>query len=485
MSKKNILLGVTASLIAILACRSGNLESTSLTPAISSNEPESSSSISPTETDQNEENSGPSNLSPTRIRLNAVSMYGEQPTEGWITYQSFLSIENTEPNSLYLSINGGDSNLYLFRYKPFLETINLLTISSWVSTDEGEDYPATLTFDQPLYILPPKVILTGTGQSGTLGVQVTFKVPELLHPSKLNIGPGISLQGEEPTVLEIDLKDANTQTLSQTYRPSTDLPTQFSVSPNISADVSLNLGKISYGTLNRFGDTTILLKFDLVLKNSDITADQAIEFVPLLVSMWGVIYYPSGWEFRDECDASLPETIGPGQTKTTSLCFVVNAFEGFDARDFYLAIVGNSVDAIYNVQFPDLINCDPAEPPSEINGVEVFSEERISIPSDFSSTVKGDVGNAGGLARFIFKGETGTWIKVSVDPVDDRHYWAVMMTDPGGNLILEYSQSFESDLFNTFRESILCNGEYAIYVRAYEYASNDPFQQEFKLTISD
>lgn len=215
----------------------------------------------------------------------------------------------------------------------------------------------------------------------------------------------------------------------------------------------------------------------------DITGDQPVGFTTFLVSNWGTVYYPSF-----TCDF-IPDTIGPGQTKSIPLCFKLFYGEALMKEFFLLSIVGENVDEVYGFQFPELVNCNQSELPEELGGVRIFSEEMISVPNTITRSVKGVSGNEGGFSRFTFKGKAGEQINVSIEPADyqgaGEPIWAVLLADPAGNLVLEYGTLFERALFTSFTEPIFCDGEYAIYVYSAKNFSNDPFEHEFTLKISN
>lgn len=200
-----------------------------------------------------------------QVRFKIISKESNEPEEGWITYRLVLSVENTSPKSIYFSVNNSDTSRHPGSYDPLLDTVVMLPDSSWVTTDEGQNYPIEVTSDQMVYILPPQAVVSGMETSETFGIQVTFKVPELLHPSTLLISPGISYEGGEPVLMEIETKSFLLLPFQSTFQ-SSGLPTRFSATENIDAEVEFNYGQMDYGSLANPEDTKLFLNLDFKLK---------------------------------------------------------------------------------------------------------------------------------------------------------------------------------------------------------------------------
>ena len=163
------------------------------------------------------------------------------------------------------------------------------TSESFVETSEGKTYPAVIgaVFDSERlawngFPLPRNLAVTGVE---LLRLVVTYKVPELLHPTRLVLNPGILHQNEQVEQLSLDLGNVS-QDFSLNDTAANSLPANIQVSSSVQVSIDFSsTGQITNTLGNQF-----TFRLDMSLTNTDITSDQPVALRLLVVDDSGRIY---------------------------------------------------------------------------------------------------------------------------------------------------------------------------------------------------
>jgi hypothetical protein len=317
-----------------------------------------------------------------------------------------------------------------------------------------------------IVIIPGGFTISGDSimNSYSPALMASIEVPELLHPTKLVITPGLSYKDGEPQIITFDLTSEPNDQLPPVAASIEDLPTSIQASENIQIAIDLPLPS----EVNYDGDSFIL-ELPFSVKNTDITGDQPVALACLLIDEFGQIVA------THVCDDIMPDFVGPNQTVSVNASFQLPADSVFGPRKFYLSIINNSVDKTYIVPLPELINCSQAaEMPSDIylgSDHNVISDTSITIPG----TVSGSLKNTGNREedeahRIEFLGKAGQAISISISintsPKSSKGWWGLIVTDPSGKQsFITYGWDDEDSwLSNISYIPLYCDGAYHLYI---------------------
>jgi hypothetical protein len=221
------------------------------------------------------------------------------------------------------------------------------------------------------------------------------------------------------------------------------------------------------------------LSIPFTVQNEDITRDQPVELEYLIVDDSGQIF--SGDE--------LPFTIGPGQTVTTPINFVLPPSETFGPHKLYLKTINNNIDNTYNIQIPNLTNCVYVETPVDIYGTPIHPAETvneyINVPGSILGQTERYIEH-----RIFFDGAAGDLISIEVESdVDDYFYFE--LTDPSGIGIVgghrhpdgtwENGGYVGNWISSLSRIPIVCNEKYSLY---FSFTGDPEGATNYKVTIN-
>ena len=398
-----------------------------------------------------------------------------QPSEnGWTPYEAKIAIQNKGLSSIFLAEEDNDSSMYGGHFTPNLQTIHIYSDKSQIITSEGNQYPVDYISTGPSVVIIPGGFTISSGRRWNL-VDVYFRVPELLHPIQLVISPGVVYEGGVPVINIVDIVDNIQKPLSPLSALALEnLPANIQVGDKIHLNIGFPLTPSIRYAMDEF-----YLSIPFNLQNEDITRDQPVELEYLIVDDSGQIF--SGDE--------LPFTIGPGQTVTTPINFVLPPSETFGPHKLYLKTINNYIDNTYNIQIPNLTNCVYVETPVDIYGTPIHPAETvneyINVPGSILGQTERYIEH-----RIFFDGAVGDLISIEVESdVDDYFYFE--LTDPSGIGIVgghrhpdgtwENSGYVGNWISSLSRIPIVCNEKYSLY---FSFTGDPEGATNYKVTIN-
>lgn len=274
-------------------------------------------------------------------------LVASQPIDGWISYQMFLSFHNTGNRSvaIYTSSNIAST-------EGFVAAI-LQSEASFVETREGNTYPAAfLGYDwmrggtpDPSTVLPSSVIVPAKlvilGENNIVFF-IKYKIPELLHPTRLVISPGLGYTASQASPIIVDL--ANVPPSLMTNSEILDkLPRTFQLSENVQ-------GTLDPTFVGEVADKQLIVSADYVLKNSDITGDQSLLGLWTMYAIDELGFVYRGTVSGANCDEPGRSIIGPGQSIAGYICFRIPNYDQINLSKFYLAVIGPAVDNVFSIE---------------------------------------------------------------------------------------------------------------------------------------
>lgn len=213
-------------------------------------------------------------------------------------------------------------------------------------TEEGKTYPVEVSYLSNEYrydwsggvILPTglwAMDMNHNRDAFSPFVLLSYEVPELLHPSSLVISPGLSYEQSEAIPVTLEHSTSYNGPL---------MPSPTSAMDGIPASVQLD----------EYVEMTILsfeitskdqLLVDFKFTNTDITDDRPANVAIFLTLMDGGIFRPAV-----ECTAgSLSPVLGPNQTATSQLCFILKGRNRHEGQQSYLTAIGEHVERTFQL----------------------------------------------------------------------------------------------------------------------------------------
>jgi hypothetical protein len=383
-----------------------------------------------------------------------------QPSQnGWNPSEAKIAVQNEGNSSVFLAYKDNNSSMYRGNFIPNLQIIHLYTDSSYVLTSEGNQYPFDyIRFARPVIIIPGGFTISGVGGQDLFTIQ--YKTPELLHPSKLVLSPGIAFENGSPKQITIDISD-NIQKPQMPLNTTTleNLPASFQTGDKVSVAVDNPAASMVDYFWSKFS-----LSVPFTIQNKDITGNQPIGFEYFIVDNNGQMF--SG-------DA-LPGSIGPGQTVTTAINFVLPPSESFSSKEYYLRIINDTLDNTYRMQSPSLPNCVfSGKPPAYIFPSISANPENINleIPGSITHPVDNQITHI-----IHFEGVAGDLLRIGIE-YDGAPFLWFTLNDPSGQTVISGSshignwQLSNGDWINSLSSiPIICNGEYIFY---YSFSGED------------
>jgi hypothetical protein len=287
-----------------------------------------------------------------------VSVNISKPENGWITYYGILFFFNHGNTTLYKSVNGDSLNNQIF-----------------VETEGGNQYPAEIFKTKGIsllangspgyrfgYIFPPKTLIASNKAMWleNFTFNISFKIPEKLHPTKLTIMDVFSQtdgffesivvnqfftsEGEMKKYLNIGTQYSTGSLPSSLYFTN-------GISLEIQPDLIIN-SESNYCCFNSKEE------------NMDNTKDNSLSNVSFKLLMTGdpslfdlaygyKFLFPDGSETSNGIEVGVT---GPGQQQENLLCFYVldnemNIIKSVQEdptsnRRFFLSVYGEGVDQL-------------------------------------------------------------------------------------------------------------------------------------------
>lgn len=278
----------------------------------------------------------------TGLRLTRIT--GQR--NGWNTYQSFLVFRNNFATSIHLLLGGRKTPIWILAFTPSLSVLSVDASESYVMTEEGKTYPVQVSYLSNKYrydwfggvILPTglwAMDMNHDRDTFSPFVLLSYEVPELLHPSSLVISPGLSYEqsGAIPVTLEH----------SASYNGLL-MPSPTSAVDRIPA--SLKLDDFIEMTISSYEITSEdELLVDFKFTNTDITDDRPANVAIFLTLLDGGIYRPAVG-----CTVgSISPVLGPNQTESSRLCFILKGRNHYEGQQFYMTVIGEHVERTFQL----------------------------------------------------------------------------------------------------------------------------------------
>jgi hypothetical protein len=372
-----------------------------------------------------------------------------------------------------------------------------------VRTDQNHPYPANFRYEDlrslNSLVIPPGLAVTAPNASMKIGshkwsyysFSTTFKVPELLHPTQLNINPGIVYNGIT-TPVTLDLTGVPDQSAGFVNPTMAGAPDASFDSGPLAVNIAAGSGYLwAYDDDGGFTGAV-----DVTIKNTDITGDQPVNLTFAVLDGYGIIYRAVNYDPPSGC-SSLPDSIGPGQTFTGSLCFHMpgrNAYGTIPAG--LLVTTPEDVKLFaFNAGPETLGNCSPQDLPETVRSrggdYPIQTEYTISVPGSVDGSIHRDPDifpddlGAAAFDRVTIQtpGDQTVSIRVTPNTPAETGYtgWLLMLQDPSGATVA-YEQHGDSSTPAVLQNvPLICGGTYAFYIRLY---SRDLTNEDYSYQIT-
>lgn len=390
------------------------------------------------------------------IRL--VGVERKDVTNGWVTYRALFSVYNPGLGSVQFGSKA--PSLEATPLPQALPFYNLSTGGSQVETDEGHTYPVEQAgvWGQP--VIPGGLEVTDVMyvDSDFLNprpglVYFSYRVPELLHPARLRVTPGLSMLGAQPDEMIFDL-NALPETDPPRIRIEALPPLPESV--QLSQAVMLSTSPIAETTVD-YQKGALVFELRFTVQNADITADQPVNFYVQLTDAWG----RTSW--RKYAGGSL----GPAQSSDLSETFMRPALDAIRSPWIAVTLITESTDKTYILPLPEPANCWQAESlPESMQMVytdPILEAQELTVPGQGHGTL-----GAHGWKRFDLQLTAGQLLSVAVTPQSTTtwpyKYRMLVLADPAGNTAFSGAPDDYGTVPDTSRIPIYCNGIFHLYM---------------------
>lgn len=400
----------------------------------------------------------------------SIGLFGFQnigSSDGWNRFYGQLSLKNI--GNEYLTLVYVSETQW--EITPSGSKID--TSQSFVETSEDSTYPAAVTLynTEDYFTIPAGISISPSASYPFRPARFysTFEIPELLNATRLVISPGYMQANGQSEPYYIDLSDESVQEpMTLNNITAEELPIDFPISDSVVAhiDYSTVIPQVRYEktSTSEFGGG-FDFALDITIKNNDITSNQPISLELIIIDKLGNYYHRTRFGFPEygTCTDTLPESIGPNQTISSTICFTVSESAANVSRDFYLV---TNRTATYYIKFPTITNCFES---GEIRNFDepTIDEQQVNIPVSLSNKFEPNTAGAH-IIRFI--GIAGKSIEIIVTPDVGGDGLELYLFDPSGAPIEGDTLGDIEEFFSiSFQDSpnqynILCNGQYSIYI---------------------
>ena len=388
------------------------------------------------------------------IRL--VGVERQDVTNGWVTYRALFSVYN--PGLGSVQFGSETPSLEATPLPQSLPFYNLSTGGSKVETEEGHTYPVEQAgvWGQP--VIPGRLEVTDVMYADSDFhdprpgiVYFSYKIPELLHPARLRVTPGLSTLGTQPEEMVFDLNalpDMDQPRIQIEALPP--LPK----SVQLTQAVTLSTGSIAETTVD-WKSGALVFDLHLTVQNADITADQPVSFYVQLTDAWG----RTSW--RKYAGGSL----GPAQSSDLSDTFMRPALDAIRSPWVAVTLITESMDATYALPLPKPTNCGPAEsPPDSLCSMychPVVDHQELTFPGESHGSTDSDA-----WQRYPLRLTAGQLLSVTIKRPED-FVGILVLTDPTGNRLIDALENPNGDWPDTSRIPIYCDGVYHLYLNGF------------------